>query len=222
MTIKTFFFNPIRVCTYVVSENRENSNDSRRAFIIDCGCYSDDDRRRLYDYIESNHLNITAHLLTHAHLDHVFGVKFVEQQWGVIPMLHTADALLLKHIGTQAMFFGLPFTGDEPDNFLPIYDNEIIDLGFAQAEVIHTPGHTKGGVCFKVWEQGKNNKPMLFTGDTLFEGSIGRTDLPGGNYSELITSIHNQLLTLDDDIEIYPGHGLTSTIGEERRHNAYL
>ena len=240
MRVFTFFFNPIRVCTYVLSA-RETDSD---AIIIDAGCYTDDERERLSSYIESHRLRLKAQLLTHAHLDHIFGVRYVEQQWGLVPYLHPADEDLLRNLGTQADFFGIPFSDLSPHDYIPIADNEQLDFGFVKFKVIATPGHTRGGVCLLATDTGYAGlqsageshagegtytdseavsfgvgcyqlSRCLFSGDTLFQNGYGRTDLYGGDYATLMQSL-DRLFTLDSDLVVLPGHGLPTTIGHEK------
>jgi glyoxylase-like metal-dependent hydrolase (beta-lactamase superfamily II) len=185
-------------------------DDTSDAVMIDPG----DEVNELLEYVKKDTLNIIYILLTHGHIDHLFGVKKAKEETGGKICLHPDDIKLYNTVLEQAEWFGVEI---EPlpkiDMFL--MDNQIIKIGNNIIKVIHTPGHTPGGVCFLI----ENN---LFCGDTLFEGSIGRTDLPGGDCNKLIESINNKLLILDDSTIVYPGHGPFTTIGREKEQNPFL
>lgn len=168
------------------------------------------------DFVAQEHCRPIGLLNTHGHLDHIFGVNRGRSAWGVSLYLHADDVGLLLHASAQAQLFGL-----EMDEVLPpeevLHDGQVLSLNGYSIEVLHTPGHSPGGVCFYVREAG-----LLFSGDTLFQGSIGRTDLQGGDFGVLIQSIQQQLLVLPDDTVVLPGHGPQTTIGQERRSNPFL
>lgn len=210
MQLKTFFFNPIRECTYLFT------SDSGETAIIDCGAYTSRERGRIEEYIREHQLQVTHHLLTHAHLDHVFGARFVYDTYGVLPHLHTADEPLFLHLREQAQMFGIPLSDTPLDQYHPLTDGDILRLGNTEIKVLHTPGHTEGGVCYYIESQ-----HILFSGDTLFQGSIGRTDLPGGNYPTLLQSL-DRIKLLPPETTVYPGHGLETSIGQEILYNQYL
>ena len=164
--------------------------------------------------IEENNLSIKYIVLTHGHGDHLGGAKKLKEKLNVPVLVHEEDEELVKDANKNLsiiMDFG-------PVDFNPdilLKDGDAIEFGDLKAKVIHTPGHTRGGICLKI-----NNH--LFTGDTLFKGSIGRTDLLGGDYDNIINSIKEKILVLDDDIIVMPGHGESSTILEEKIYNPYL
>ena len=167
--------------------------EAGRCVLVDPGCYGADDLETLEDLLTEEHLTPEAILLTHAHFDHVFGVKPLQDRFGGIPVyLHPADT------------------------WTPLAEGPLMVAGMT-FEVIHTPGHTPGGVCFLDREA-----KVLFTGDTLFAGSIGRTDFLYSEYDDEIRSIMEKLILLDPAIRIFPGHGPTSTIGQERTGNPFL
>jgi hydroxyacylglutathione hydrolase len=151
---------------------------------------------------------------THGHIDHAGGVDAVKQKLGIPFAIHPADQFLLEGLADQARLFGVT-TGKEPTIDKPLADNDEFMVGSHKATVIHTPGHSPGGVCFTF-------DKVVFVGDTLFAGSIGRTDLPGGNLDQLLGSIKGRLMTLDDNTRVLSGHGPPSTIGVERAHNPFL
>ncbi len=222
MQIKTFYFNPFRVCTYVVSDEQGN------AVIIDAGCQSEHEKERLAEYVRRQDLHVRAHLLTHGHLDHLMGARFVYETYGVLPHLSPADEFYFARQAQQATAFGCPLEDEQLDEYQPLEDNQTLQFGDLLFQVISTPGHTQGCVCFllesgiKSHESGLNTAPLLFSGDTLFCGGIGRTDLPGGDYATLIRSIQKRILPLPDETQIYPGHGYETTLRMEKESNPYL
>ena len=209
MKVKTFYCNPFRECTYILSaENGESA-------IIDCGAINEHEWSRIYDYITTTGLQLKYHLLTHAHLDHCFGCYFVKRDFNLLPTLHEADRKLYEHLNEQVSMFGVeteyPFLAD----FLPLDTIKDINLSELTIQVILTPGHTKGGVSYKVTD---GEREILFSGDTMFYGGFGRTDLPGGNYIELLDSL-KRLKLLPEKTIVYPGHGIATTIGKENHSN---
>lgn len=207
-TIKIFWFNPFAECTYVVSDN------DKQTVIIDAGCSTSGEKARLKDYIEQNQLQVKVHMLTHAHLDHLFGARFVYENYHVLPHLHADDTFLFERQAQQAAAFGCPFSDEPLTQFIPIQENDILTFGAISLRVIHTPGHSAGSVCYFVQD---GDTQILFSGDTLFAGGEGRTDLPTGNYDALQNSLEQKVLVLPDNTIVYPGHGYDTTIAVERR-----
>ncbi|MBF0184275.1 MAG: MBL fold metallo-hydrolase [Magnetococcales bacterium] len=186
------------------------SEESGEALLIDPG----GDAHRLLQYLQRLGLRLTHILNTHGHFDHIGAVAELQQKTGCQFWIHEADHLLVEAAPVHAASWGLPF-GQLPRIDRTLHDNEIVQIAGLSLQVIHTPGHTQGGVCLRWGNE-------MATGDTLFAGSVGRTDLPGGNTSRLLHSIRNRLLALDDSIVCHPGHGPSTTIGRERRSNPYL
>jgi hydroxyacylglutathione hydrolase len=184
--------------------------------IIDPG----DEVDELLRIAESSHLRMVHILLTHAHIDHIAGAARAKDACGAPIWLHADDLPLYERALQQAAFFGLDVT--EPPPVDCFYDTSTpIAFGKYEVQVLHTPGHTPGGVCLLVGPEGQPGK-KVFAGDTLFAGSIGRTDLPGGDHDTLIGSIRGVLFKLSDDVEVYAGHGPRTMIGQERRTNPFL
>ena len=211
MTIKTFTFNPFQENTYLLFD------ETREAVIIDAGCIMDYEKQQLKAYIQENNLTLKRVLNTHLHLDHQFGNKFLYNTFGITPEANEEDEYLLASVVAQARSFG--FNVDEEAQPIGSYiiDNEEIKFGNSILKAIHVPGHSPGSIAFYVEKEG-----ILISGDALFKGSIGRTDLPKGDYATLITSITKKLLTLPDSTVVYSGHGPTTTIAEEKISNPYL
>lgn len=185
----------------------ENTNDG---IIVDPGGDAD----HIMEVIEKNKLNINHIILTHGHGDHIGGVIDLKSSLNVDVMIHEEDAEMLRNGDINlSTTMAMGSVEIEPDKLLK--DGDIIKFGDLEAEVIHTPGHTRGGICLKI-------EDILITGDTLFSGSIGRTDLSGGNYETIIRSIKEKLMVLSDNIEVLPGHGGPSTVGRERVSNPFL
>ena len=190
--------------------------DTRDAVMIDPG----DDVDQLLAAASAQNLKIRYILLTHAHLDHVSGVSKAKSALGVPVGLHQADNFLYEAVVEQGRAFGFPVERQPAVDFF--YEPEArLDFGKYHAHVRHTPGHCPGGVCLAIAREGSST-PALFVGDTLFAGSIGRTDLPGGDMATLLRSIREVLFAYPDDAVVYSGHGEPTTIGRERRTNPFL
>lgn len=193
---------------------------SRDAILIDPG----DEVDALLGAIAREGLTVSAILLTHAHLDHITGVERAKAVLGAPVWLHRDDLFLYDDIVAQARMFGLAASPQPPvDRFYDLSSPATATLTFGTSvvDVRHTPGHCPGGVCLAIGDADSDVR-MLFVGDTLFAGSIGRTDLPGGDYDTLIHSIRSVLFTYPDETVVYSGHGPATTIGEERRTNPFL
>lgn len=189
---------------------------TRQAVFIDPG----DEVEQLLAFIESQQLTVTHILLTHAHVDHVSGVAEAKRRLGAPIYLHKDDLFLYQNAVRTGMMFGL--TVEEPPPVDCYYDGKPIAFGDYEVSIKHTPGHCPGGVCLALSKNGDAGPPHLFVGDTLFAGSIGRTDLPGGNYDTLLRSITEVLFAFPDDSIVYSGHGPETTIGRERATNPFV
>lgn len=185
---------------------------SREAMVIDPG----DDIADVLALIQNNNLTVKQIVITHAHIDHVGGAMKLRAATGAPILLNQSDYALLKMLDVQAAWLGMRSPGAvEIDRSIGELDK--VQAGSLVADVMHTPGHTEGSVCLYFPAQQK-----LIAGDTLFAGSIGRTDLPGGSFEKIISSLHDKLLALPDETVVVPGHGPLTTIGEERESNPFL
>lgn len=212
MKIKQIPNNPFQENTYVVWDEA-----TMEAAIVDCGALFPQEEERIDVFANDNNLKIKYILNTHLHLDHCFGNAWAAERYGVLPMAHEDDETLLARMGEQARMFGLPFEVKTEKLGGYLGDGDVLKLGDNEIRVIHTPGHSRGGLCFYIPSAG-----WLISGDSLFEGSIGRTDLEGGSYATLIKSITERLMTLPEDTVVYPGHGSYTTIGDEKKSNPFL
>jgi glyoxylase-like metal-dependent hydrolase (beta-lactamase superfamily II) len=210
MKIYKLVFSPIEVNTYILAD------DSGDCAILDCGCYDKKEFKRLDDFIKDKNINPVLLLNTHCHLDHVFGNKFVLERYGLRTFSSELDEMNRKNASQHAMLFGLTM-GNPPEPAGFISDNHIVAFGGTELVALHVPGHTSGSLAFY---SEKNN--CVFTGDALFAGSIGRTDLDGGDYNTLIESIKCRLFVLPPSTVVYPGHGNETTIEREIKSNPFF
>jgi hydroxyacylglutathione hydrolase len=191
--------------------------NTRKAVFIDPG----DEVEQLLDFIRAEKLDVTHILLTHAHVDHVSGVAEAKRSLGVPIYLHRDDLFLYQNAVRTGMMFGL--TVEEPPPVDVFYEGDSpLVFGDYLIRVVHTPGHCPGGVCLAISKQGDPSPPHLFVGDTLFAGSIGRTDLPGGDYETLLRAITSKLFAFPDESIVYSGHGPETTIGREKQTNPFV
>lgn len=196
---------PLEVNCYLLGCER-----SKKAAVIDPG----GDVESILQTLRQHELLPVMIINTHGHFDHIGGNRGVIDATGCELAIHKDDAPLLQRAAEHAQLFGLSTTqSPEPTRLLE--DGDVIELGDLSLKVIHTPGHSPGGICLHIGD-------FLFVGDTLFSGSIGRTDLPGGNHRQLIENIKSKLLCLADETRVCPGHGPTTTIGQEKRYNPFL
>lgn len=210
LNVKIFQFNPLQENTYLLF------NEALQCIIIDPGCYTDQERQLLTQFISFKQLKPILLLNTHCHLDHVFGNKFIHEQYGLELHLHAGEQKVLEMAPTSGLMWNLPF--DNYQGKLHFLDeSQPIILGTEKLEILFTPGHSPASISF----YSKAND-LLIAGDVLFRESVGRTDLPGGNPDLLADSIRRKFYTLPDETIVYPGHGIPTTIGHEKKHNPFI
>lgn len=213
LKIKIFEVNPLGVNCYVVSD------DTKEAVIIDCGCFHIDEWNEIKSFIDNEGLDVKHLLNTHLHFDHIMGVPMAFNDLGLCPEANKNDSYIYNKVeeqvrqvvGANIPHIEMPPLGRE------LRDGDEVEFGSHKFVVIQTPGHTPGGICFYCKEEN-----VIFTGDTLFRMSVGRTDLQGGSYKDLQQSIIERLATLPSNTIVYPGHGPSTTIEEEAKYNPYF
>ena len=210
ISIQAFVFNPFSENTYILYD------DTKECIIIDPGCCTEDERKELVAFITDENLKPVKLLNTHCHIDHVFGNAFVAKKYNLGLEIHKLDLGVLHSLPQVSHLYGLNAEESvEPSTFLE--EGDKITFGNSVLEIVFTPGHSPGSICF-INQEGK----FVIGGDVLFYGSIGRTDLPGGDHETLLTSIREKLFVLDDDFTVFSGHGEETTIGFEKKNNPFL
>jgi glyoxylase-like metal-dependent hydrolase (beta-lactamase superfamily II) len=208
--IKTFVFNPFQENTYLVYD------ETNQCLLIDPGCHFEQEQQELTRFIRENNLEPQYILHTHGHIDHVLGINYLKQTFQLKAAMHPADLEVLRQSKEFGRMVGLDIEQPvDPDILLE--DNQSLEMGNTSFTVLHVPGHSPGSIALYHSGQG-----VLFSGDALFRRGIGRTDLMGGDYMTLVQSIQNKLFTLPEHTLVYPGHGETTTIGEEKKENPVL
>lgn len=213
MKIARFEFNLFGVNTYIVWDET-----TLQAAVIDPGMQSDAEALQFDEFIKAHNLNLVHLINTHLHIDHTLGNDHIINTYNLATAAHQGDATLGLARAEQARMFHLPIPAPTPLSIaLQLHDNDTVSIGSGSLKVIEVPGHSQGSIALYDAADG-----FVITGDALFNGSIGRTDLPGGDYATLIKAIQTKLLTLPDATVVYPGHGPATTIGEEKRQNPYI
>ena len=208
--IKKFIFNPIQENTYVLYD------ETKQCIIVDAGCSDEKEQKELTGFIESRQLNPVKLVNTHCHFDHIWGINYCRKTYAIPFYAHAADLFLIENAAESGSHFGVEVDPVEaPEHFLN--EGDLVEFGNSRLELFHVPGHAPGSLVLYQPEQ-----QFLMVGDVLFRGSIGRTDLPGGSYQQLVDNIHQKLMNLPDDVVIYSGHGPETTIGYEKKNNPFL
>lgn len=208
--IKKFAFNPFQTNTYLLYD------ETKECAIIDAACEDDYEKQTLMDFIEANGLKPVQLIYTHCHVDHVLGNSFVTEQYNLKPSVHPKGKLFWETTREFSSVFNVSISEPfHPGNFLE--EGDTIKFGNSELQVIYTPGHADGSICLYSKEQN-----FLIAGDVLFQGSIGRTDLPTGNFDVLSESIKGKLFVLPDETVVYPGHGPETSIGFEKKNNPFV
>ena len=212
LKIKRFTCNMLAENCYVASD------ETKEAVIIDCGALYDEEATAIFNYIASEGLKPTHLLCTHGHFDHCMGNGMIHKKYGLKPEVHIEDKYLMDTmIGQTKEFLGVSLPLDVPPVGRYLADKDIITFGNHTLKVLHTPGHTPGGVVFNCEEE-----HVAFSGDTLFRMSIGRTDFERGSYEDMLNSLQNVLAKLPSDTKVCPGHGPETNIGDEIRYSPYM
>ena len=212
MLTKAFTFNPVGENTYIIWDE-----ETLEAAIIDAGMSNNRENSAVSQFITENNLQLKYALQTHMHFDHIWGLSYIKEKFGLSPLCHKAEDSIYADVPEMTSMFRLSMNWNLPTVERYIDEGEDIQLGNTAIKVLYTPGHTPGGLSFYI-----ESAKTIFTGDTLFQGSIGRTDLPGGNLQQEIESIKNKIITLPAETIIYSGHGPKSNVGWELRNNPYL
>lgn len=210
ITIQKFTFNPFQENTYLLFD------ETGQSIVIDPGCYEQHEEEEISGFIQHHKLTPVRLVYTHCHVDHMLGNNYICKTYGLKPEIHKAGLPFLINAPHQGKVYGFELEKSiEPEKY--IEDEEIIRLGDSKLRVVYTPGHADGSICLISEDQ-----KFVIAGDVLFQESIGRTDLPTGDYDLLIDSIHQRLFTLDDDFTVYSGHGSETTIGYEKKYNPFV
>jgi len=211
----------IKVDTLPINMWQENtyilSDETKECVIIDPGCLTTDERSSVAEFIESNGYKLVKLLQTHLHLDHVFGSAFIAEKYGLGLEANQGDEFLIDQTVSYAAQFGVEVDKNPPAISNYLNEGDVVHFGNSSLEVIAVPGHSPGGIAF----YSKDDK-IAIVGDSIFQGSIGRTDLPGGDFDTLISQLKSKILTLDDEVQLFPGHGPSTTVGRERSSNPFL
>ena len=209
-TIKVFIFNPVQENTYVISD------ETNECVIIDPGCYFPEEKKEIFEYIQQNNLTPVHLLNTHCHTDHVLGNAFIHDSFNLAPKIHEKEIEVLNHAKNFGSSFGL-FMDESPEPDVCLTEGGEIKFGNTTLKILFTPGHSPGSVCFL-----NDAEHYVIGGDLIFRNSIGRTDLPGGDFETLIKSIREKLFILEDRTVVHSGHGPSTTIGHEKENNPFL
>jgi glyoxylase-like metal-dependent hydrolase (beta-lactamase superfamily II) len=210
LQIKSFEFSPIQENTYILY------NEFNDCIIIDPGCYFDEEKETISDFIDTARLKPVMLINTHCHLDHVFGNKYIAEKYGLTLQIHEGEKKVLDFAPASGLMYNMPFD-NYSGNFKYLKEGNIIKLGQDELKVLFTPGHSPASLSFYC-----EKDSFVISGDVLFYRSIGRTDLPGGDFDTLIKSIRSQLFVLPGETKVFSGHGPMTTIADEKRENPYL
>jgi glyoxylase-like metal-dependent hydrolase (beta-lactamase superfamily II) len=211
MKIEKFTFNAFSENTFIVSDN------TKECIIIDPGCYNQHEKNELAKYVTDNNLKPVMLINTHCHIDHIFGNKFAAEKWGLELQINKLELEILENSTDVAKLYGFENYEKSPNAKIFLNEHDEIKFGESKLDILFTPGHSPGHIAFH-----SAKDKVLISGDVLFKNSIGRTDLPGGNYDTLIKSIKEKILLLEDETIVFCGHGPSTTIGSEKLNNPFL
>jgi hydroxyacylglutathione hydrolase len=209
LSVKKFTFNPVQENTYVLFDEKD-------ACIIDPGCYFEKERKTLQEFFQQRRLTPKLLLNTHCHLDHVFGNKFIYDEYALTLHLHEKEKMILDYAPEAGLTWNMPFENYRAERMF-LKEGDILRLGDSELKILFTPGHSPGSICFYCEKQ-----RFIVSGDVLFRLGIGRTDLPGGDMGTLVNSIRKELFVLPDEVIVYPGHGEPTSVGFEKKNNPFL
>ena len=209
--VAKFTFNPFQENTYLVYD------ETKECVIFDPGCYTQAEKDELKRFIDEKELKPVRLINTHCHIDHVFGNKFVAETYELPLEIHKGELPVLEALPQVAMKYGIPLPDPSPPAGGFLKEGEVVEFGNSRLEILFTPGHSPASISFFC-----RASKFVIAGDVLFYGSIGRTDLPGGNFDTLIASIKTQFYPLGDDVTVWPGHGPETTVGFEKTSNPFL
>lgn len=212
LRVKQFVFGPFEESTFILVDDA-----TRKSIVVDPGMFNQDDCKVFDNFVDSHEIHLTQIVNTHLHIDHCIGNSHVCTRYGIPSAANAGDAPLGAQLPEQALRFGIRTKIAPIRDFTTLNDGDIINIGDSSMTVISVPGHSPGGIALY-----SECDRLLIAGDSLFRGSIGRTDLPGGDYDTLIDAVSSKLLSLPDDTNVLPGHGPLTTIGFERTHNPFL
>ena len=212
MKVSRFTFNMFGVNTYILWDDI-----SKDATIIDPGMVNDSEQKIIDQFIEKNNLKLSHLVNTHMHIDHAFGVQYMKNRYNLKFECNIDDQFLAQRLNEQAAMFGLPISIEELQIDVDLKNGDVIYVGDEELRILHVPGHSPGSIVLYAPQSS-----FIISGDVLFNSSIGRTDLPGGSYPQLISAINEKLMTLPEDVIVYPGHGNETSIGQEKSNNPYL
>lgn len=210
-SVVSFTFNDFQENTYLVHD------ETKECIIFDPGCVQDYEKEALKGFIEQNGLTPVRLINTHCHLDHVFGNKFVAETYNIGLEIHEGELPVLKAVPQICAMYGLPYPEPSPMPSAFIKEGETVKFGNTELKVLYTPGHSPASISFYC-----EADAFLIAGDVLFQGSIGRTDLPGGDTETLLASVRNNFFTLPDNVKVFAGHGPATTVGHEKVHNPFF
>lgn len=210
---KRFVVNPVEENCYIIWDD-----NSHEGAVIDCGAWTKDEHRQIANFIREHGITLKYALQSHMHFDHCLGLGQIASSYGLTPMCHPADVPVYEGAPDMVQkWFRVDISDMLPEVDPCISESHALNLGDNAIQVLHTPGHTPGGVCYYIPQA-----RIVITGDTLFRMGIGRTDLPGGDYRQELESIENKIFTLPADTKVLPGHGPESSVGEELNANPYI
>lgn len=212
MKVSCFTFNMFGVNTYILWDDI-----SKDAIIIDPGMVNDSEQKIIDQFIEKNNLKLSHLVNTHMHIDHAFGVQYMKNRYNLKFECNIDDQFLAQRLNEQAAMFGLPISIEELQIDVDLKNGDKIYVGDEELQILQVPGHSPGSIVLYAPQSS-----FIISGDVLFNSSIGRTDLPGGSYPQLISAINEKLMTLPEDVIVYPGHGNETSIGQEKSNNPYL